>query len=116
MRATLLVLGLVLAVGATGLADNGSVPWPIQPSGGASQPKYELCPPGTVYHCEEICVWWYQDVDPMCVNMCEFLWWWCPPCIQSCIAGCPSVWMCLQTTTVCSCVPDIPYGLDPAVY
>lgn len=71
---------------------------------------------GQVRHCKEVCVWWHQDVDPMCVNMCEFPWWWCPPCIHSCIAGCPIVWMCLQTSVVCSCVSAIPYGFEPVAY
>ncbi len=116
MRATALGLALVLAVGVLGLAGDGSVAWPTRNPDGIVQLMYELCPPGTAYHCEEVCVWWYQNVDPRCVNLCEFLWWWCSPCLQGCIAGCPSVWMCLQTRIVCSCVSDVPYGLDPMIY
>ena len=116
MRGVFLVLGAVLAFGLLAVADDGSVAWPVQNSGTVIQPMYERCPPGTIYHCETICIWWHQDIDPMCVNLCEVLWWWCFSCVQSCIGGCPVVWMCLEYRTVCSCVSDIPQGLDPGMY
>lgn len=116
MRSLLFILGLVIVVGLIGAASDGSVAWPGQSSDQVAQLASELCPPGTVYHCEEVCVWWYQDTDPRCVNLCELLLWWCYPCLQLCIRGCPTVWMCLQTRVVCSCVSDIPYGIEPIAY
>lgn len=41
MRATLLVLAMVLAAGVLGLADDGSVPWPTSPAGDEVQEKLE---------------------------------------------------------------------------
>jgi len=51
MRATLWVLLLVLAVGVSVLADDGSVAWPVEDIGGYSPLRMRLCPPPMV-HCD----------------------------------------------------------------
>ena len=113
MRATLLVVGMVLIVGVAGLADAGSVAWPIQPHEGVGQPTYEGCPPGTVYHCERVCASWHSAPSLLCVNGCQLLFWpWCAVCLSECIESCPVVTLCQWYRTECACLAATPYGVD----
>jgi hypothetical protein len=117
MRATWWVLALVLAVGVMGLAGDGSVAGPIHDSGTMGQPMGELCPPGTVYHCERVCASWHSAPSLLCVNSCQALFWpWCTVCLSECIERCPVVTLCQWYSTQCACLVSIPYGLDPVPF
>ena len=73
MRVTLLVLGMVLGLGLVGLADDGSVPYPIDEDRGGQLQGIIICeiPPICTACCGQRCisVWW-------CVAYCapQFPW------------------------------------------